>query len=272
MRRPTKRSRRRTAASVTICNSPWVRPKKKAANAIQYVMLTAADALGRAGSNAWGSNSTANMDTTSAGDPSMIASVRRLCLSTSRLRRVSTLAWPHQPTAGAREVTCGGSCVRGVVRCSFRLPGVHAGWVPEADALVDPRGSSTPKWRRASAGDPSNTSRPSVSSASRSQSRRSSVLWVVSRTVVPSSASRRSVRISARAVRGSRPEVGSSRKIARGRVSSSTPMLARLRCPPLSEPTIVPARPSSSRLASTAVTCSSTISGGVPRGRRRRAA
>ena len=63
------------------------------------------------------------------------------------------------------------------------------------------------------------------------------VAWVVRTTVLPASARRRSSRIICESVAGSRPEVGSSRKKMRGSVKSSTPMLARLRCPPLSDAT-----------------------------------
>ena len=68
------------------------------------------------------------------------------------------------------------------------------------------------------------------------------MLWVVSTIVVPWSARRRSVPMRFAAVAGSSPDVGSSRKKARGRVSSSTAMLVRLRCPPLRSPTRAVAR------------------------------
>ena len=88
---------------------------------------------------------------------------------------------------------------------------------------------STPKWQRASVGEPMNTTVPSATTMIRSQTRRSSVLWVVSTIVVPWSASPRKVSIRLAAVAGSSPDVGSSRKKARGRVSSSTAMLVRFR-------------------------------------------
>jgi hypothetical protein len=55
------------------------------------------------------------------------------------------------------------------------------------------------------------------------------MLWVDSTTVHPPSVSVRSVRMSAAAVTGSRPAVGSSSTSKRGRARSSTAMLARLR-------------------------------------------
>ena len=71
----------------------------------------------------------------------------------------------------------------------------------------------------------------------RSHRARSSTECVVNTTVADRSASWRRRAISSALVTGSRPDVGSSRKKTCGSVSSSTAMLARLRCPPLSEPT-----------------------------------
>ena len=73
-------------------------------------------------------------------------------------------------------------------------------------------------------------------------------------------------------VAGSRPDVGSSRKNTRGSVRSSTAMLARLRCPPLSEPTRTSAcsvRPTASIAARTASSISAAV---VDDGSRSRAA
>ncbi len=56
------------------------------------------------------------------------------------------------------------------------------------------------------------------------------------------------------AVAGSSPDVGSSRKKSRGAVSSSTPMLARLRSPPESDATLASARPLMASSSSTALT------------------
>ena len=59
--------------------------------------------------------------------------------------------------------------------------------------------------------------------------------WVTTRTVRPSSARPRSSCMTSRSMPGSRPEVGSSRKISDGLVSSSRATDTRLRWPPESE-------------------------------------
>jgi hypothetical protein len=95
-----------------------------------------------------------------------------------------------------------------------------------------------PKCSSASAGEPVKAAvPPRDSTTTRSHVSTSGGLWVVSTVVVPLSARPRNSAITSAAVAGSRPEVGSSRKSAVGLVSSSTAMLARLRSPPLSEPT-----------------------------------
>lgn len=82
-------------------------------------------------------------------------------------------------------------------------------------------------------------------------------------TVVPDSASPRRVDSSAAPVTGSRPDVGSSRKSTRGRVSNSAAMHARLRSPPLSARTGVSARCASPRTSNTSVTRAATVSPGI---------
>ena len=84
---------------------------------------------------------------------------------------------------------------------------------------------------------------PRAMNTMRSHSARSSTECVVNTTVAERSASWRRWAISSALVSGSRPDVGSSRKKTCGSVSSSTAMLARLRCPPLrSRPGRRPAR------------------------------
>ena len=89
----------------------------------------------------------------------------------------------------------------------------------------------------------------------RSHCARSSTECVVNTTVAERSARWRRRETSSAPVIGSRPDVGSSRKKTWGSVSSSTAMLARLRCPPLSEPTRTspcPVRPTASIASPTA--------------------
>lgn len=81
--------------------------------------------------------------------------------------------------------------------------------------------------------------------------------------MVPDSASPRKVANSAAPVTGSSPEVGSSRKSTRGRVSNSAAMHARLRSPPLSARTGVSARRARPRTSSTSVTRAGTVSPGI---------
>ena len=65
-------------------------PKKKAAKTIQKPIITIELGVGCPKSNAPGRKSTANIATTSAGDPSRIAIVRRLRTNVSSVRWVST--------------------------------------------------------------------------------------------------------------------------------------------------------------------------------------
>jgi hypothetical protein len=95
------------------------------------------------------------------------------------------------------------------------------------------RGPSTSNQASASCGGPSNARcPPCASSTTRSHARTSAGAWVVTITVVPWDATARSTRMTSAAVAGSSPEVGSSSSRTCGDVSSSTAMLARLRCPP----------------------------------------
>ena len=71
-----------------------------------------------------------------------------------------------------------------------------------------------------------------------------------------------------RSVLGSSPDVGSSRKKMRGWVSSSMPMLERLRWPPLSMPTRSSARSASPSCSSAWSTAASSSLGVVSRGSR----
>src|SRR5215211_3699384 len=78
MRCPTRCSRRTIGHSVTIWSSPYVRPKKNAPNVTQKRIIAIALGFGLLMSNAPGRKRTANIATTSAGDPIRIAMVRRL--------------------------------------------------------------------------------------------------------------------------------------------------------------------------------------------------
>ena len=79
-------------------------PKKKAAKTTQKPIITIELGLGSWKSNAPGRKRMANMPTTSAGDPSRIASVKRLRTNVSSVRRVRT---PHcvSPLATGRLIT-----------------------------------------------------------------------------------------------------------------------------------------------------------------------
>ena len=141
------------------------------------------------------------------------------------------------------------------------------------DGRVDPPRSGTPNHGAAASGAPSNASRPpGASTTTRSHRSTSSGACVVSSTVVPASARRRSTARTSREVAGSRPLVGSSRASTAGRVSSSTAMLARLRCPPERLRTTTSARSVSSRSDSTRSTTWSSSASLTVRGSLSRAA
>jgi hypothetical protein len=83
-----------------------VSPKKKAAKTTQNPTITIELGLGSRKSNAPGRKSTANIPTTSAGEPTRMARVKRLRTRVSIVRRVSTAHCRSAP-GGARLATPG---------------------------------------------------------------------------------------------------------------------------------------------------------------------
>ena len=73
-----------------ICSNPYVSPKKNAAKTTQKPIITMELGFGFSTLNAPGRNRTTNMPTTSAGEPTRIASVSLLRRIVSSVRRVST--------------------------------------------------------------------------------------------------------------------------------------------------------------------------------------
>ena len=112
-------------------------PKKNAANTTQKPIITIELGLGSSKSNAPGRNRIANMPTTSAGDPTRIANVKRLCTNVSNVRRVRTAHCVHPfatgrlttgraPSAGAAPASAGRATGRSGVRArpsGCRAPG-----------------------------------------------------------------------------------------------------------------------------------------------------
>ena len=159
------------------------------------------------------------MATTRAGAPSMIARVRRLRVSTSRLRRQST-AHCRTPTdqwrtnrsrfgpPGSPAVLPPGA--RGERprdrRGTGRTVGRHAGVARVGHQLVDLGDEGDAEEReRVVGGAMEGQTATAAEHHDAVAVRRSSGLWVVNATVVPSPARRPSVLMRARAVPGSRP-------------------------------------------------------------------
>ncbi len=177
------------------------------------------------------------MPTTSTGDAIRIASVSGLRTNVSSgapgehrpLRERTGDATPIGVAASARRCRRRGAPLRGPrAWCPLRRDGGRAA------RSSRPRSARAHRRRcRRSATRP-----PRAMNTTRSHSARSSTEWVVNTTVAERSAKLTQVgRPVPALVDGSRPDVGSSRNNTRGSVSSSTAMLARLRCPPLNAPT-----------------------------------
>ena len=214
-----------------------MRPKKNAAKAIQYVVLMAAVASGVVGIERSG----AEQHREHGDDEDGCAEHDRQGEPVAA-QDVEVATGQHDPL-GHRPGTIGepaGGRPGGRVRWC-RCHGARVVWRSATTRVASGgrcrRGARRRSARRACVGDPTKTTPPAATTTMRSQARRSSVLWVVSTIVVPWSARRRSVPMRFAAVDGSSPDVGSSRKKARGRVRSSTAMLVRLRWPPLRSPT-----------------------------------
>lgn len=101
--------------------------------------------------------------------------------------------------------------------------------------------------------------------------------WIVATTVRPVDATARTTPITTAAARESRPVLGSSRKSTLGLVTSSTPIVSRLRCSPVrplrpGEPTRLPSSSFSSTSPMTPSTSASRCARLEPAGSRSRAA
>ena len=149
----------------------------------------------------------------------------------------STATWaPCNSSSSSRTestVPSAGTC-----RTSWSRSGTAAGSSPAAER----RRSGPVKWSRtcppgirlfSSVGVPSATIRPWSSTAIRSASwSASSRFWVVSRMVTPAEASWPTISHIVRRLRGSKPVVGSSRKITRGSPTRVMARSSRRRIPP----------------------------------------
>ena len=212
-------------------------PKKKAAKTTQKPIITIELGLGCLEVERTGPEEHGEHATTSAGDPSRIASVKRLRTNVSSVRWVRTRPlreparrWLACSRLGGRS-SGGGAPTAAAATCAA---------VPSAvgEAAVELRDGADPEVLECLVEGPDEATRPPrAMNTMRSHWARSSTEWVVNTTVAERSARWRRRAISSALVTGSRPDVGSSRKKTCGSVSSSTAMLARLRCPPLSEPT-----------------------------------